>query len=447
MNRPNFSNGSEKGDKVNSVPRFSGKRLRQTPFLVFLAACFFLTELPMRTIQLSGLGAGIGFAEAQEKKKRSLFSILFGRKSARKKKVRKRTLRRKAGTRTKRRKTRRTSSTAQRTGAGAGPAAKVKKSESALKVLVIGDFLASRTARGLDDRFDGAAGIAIVNKASGSSGFVRSDIIDWPIALPKLIEENDAAMVVAILGTNDRQQMRVDGKRLATRSEEWDAAYQARVKALADAFKASGKPFVWLGLPPVRFSKMNVDLIQFNEWYQAAATEAGGKFIDVWDGFSDENGAYVRSGPDVNGQIVLLRGKDGVNLTAAGARRLAFYAEPEIKRTLGGAIDLQTVTIDPARTLPKAPQYDPAKTGRTFVINLGDPSSDGGDVLAGADVKLARSTAKATKTASTKATLPQEVKKPVRVAKKPPALRSDNYAWPRRAAVAAPDPATATASQ
>ena len=40
--------------------------------------------------------------------------------------------------------------------------------------------------------------------------------------------------------------------------------------------------------------------------------------MDIWDGFVDENGAYVSTGPDINGQPARLRAGDGINLTKAG---------------------------------------------------------------------------------------------------------------------------------
>lgn len=74
-------------------------------------------------------------------------------------------------------------------------------------------------------------------------------------------------------------------------------------------------------------------MLAFNEMYRATATTAGAEFIDIWDGFIDENGAFVSSGPDINGQPARLRANDGINFTAAGRRKLAFYAESRLPRS------------------------------------------------------------------------------------------------------------------
>ena len=68
-------------------------------------------------------------------------------------------------------------------------------------------------------------------------------------------------------------------------------------------------------------------MLAFNDIYRTAAESAGGEFVDIWDGFVDENGAFVDNGPDMNGQPVRLRGADGINLSKAGKRKIAFYAE------------------------------------------------------------------------------------------------------------------------
>jgi hypothetical protein len=136
---------------------------------------------------------------------------------------------------------------------------------------------------------------------------------------------------------------------------------------------------------------MNKDFLAFNELYRKAARSRVGQFIDVWDGFSDAEGNYSRSGPDVNGQIVLLRAKDGINLTRSGKRRLAYYVEGIVFRLFGGdgtgpeglagsGFDFDSYTVN-------SPQYDPATTRKTIVVRLNDPSADGGNILAGGEVE------------------------------------------------------------
>ncbi|TIM80838.1 MAG: DUF459 domain-containing protein, partial [Mesorhizobium sp.] len=68
---------------------------------------------------------------------------------------------------------------------------------------------------------------------------------------------------------------------------------------------------------------------------RSTAESHGGEFVDIWDGFVDEEGAFVTSGPDINGQPVRLRTDDGIRVSKAGKRKLAFYAEKPLLKILG----------------------------------------------------------------------------------------------------------------
>ena len=224
---------------------------------------------------------------------------------------------------------------AQRDSAEPPPVAVVTKRPEARAILVVGDFLGSGLAEGLTTAFTENAGIKIVDRTSGSSGFVREDFYNWPEEIDGLITSVRPAAIVVMIGANDRQQMLVDGARETVRSESWNKEYAKRAEALAKAISARNVPFLWVGMPPFKSSKMMLDMLAFNEFYRAAATGAGGEFVDIWDGFVDENGAYVSNGPDLNGQPARLRANDGINLARPGKRKVAFYAEKPLYKLLG----------------------------------------------------------------------------------------------------------------
>lgn len=369
--------------------------------LMIALTCFMFLVSGVGEINTRGL-TGVSVASAQEtkKKRRSLFSILFGKRKAKKKSVRKkkrskkvRRGKKKSGKRNRKTRSaskRKTRKLRKKNRKRIAAVPIVKKSEDARTVLVIGDFLGGGLADGLKIALSANAAVKVVDRTKGSSGFVRSDIVDWPARLPKLVEELKPAYVIAMLGTNDRQTLRTGGGKLKKGTESWNVEYKKRISTLGTALKQSNVPFTWVGLPPVRFTSMSADFLKFNEWYRAAALLSRGAFVDVWDGFSNATGAYTRSGPDVNGQIVLLRGKDGINLTKAGRRRLAFYVEGEIVKRFGGALsvssqdDLSGVDV----SVSNRSNYNPAVSGTTIVIKLNDPSSDGGGKLAGENVEL-----------------------------------------------------------
>ena len=197
-----------------------------------------------------------------------------------------------------------------------------EKAPDARKVLVIGDFMASALADGLTMAMSADPGTVIVKDTDGSSGLVRTDHLDWPQRLETSIGEVKPALVVIMLGTNDRQQMTVAGVKEKFRSDAWNAEYEKRIAALTDVIARNKLPYIWTGLPAFQSPSLAADAATFNSFYRSKVEMAGGTFIDIWDGFADENGKFTASGSDINGQPVRLRGSDGLSLTKAGKRKI-----------------------------------------------------------------------------------------------------------------------------
>src|SRR5258708_25394663 len=75
-------------------------------------------------------------------------------------------------------------------------------------------------------------------------------------------------------------------------------------------------------------------MVYLNDLYRGRAEKAGINYVDIWDGFVDDSGNYNNYGPDFEGQTRRLRAGDGANFTRAGARKLAHYAEREVRRVM-----------------------------------------------------------------------------------------------------------------
>ncbi|TGQ71165.1 DUF459 domain-containing protein [Mesorhizobium sp. M00.F.Ca.ET.186.01.1.1] len=263
----------------------------------------------------------------------------------------------------------------------------VDKTPDARTVLVVGDFMASGLAEGLDTAFADNPGVRIVVRSNGSSGFVRDDFYNWPEQVKSLIESEKPSAVVVMLGSNDRQQMKVGDVREQPRSENWTKEYERRTDAFGKAIATAKVPFLWVGMPAFRVPKMTSDMLAFNDIYHNAAESNGGEFVDVWDGFVDENGAFITNGPDMNGQPVRLRADDGINVSKAGKRKLAFYTEKPLMKILGLAAP---GSVAPAAAPAGAPVEAPGPAAAPIVIDrtapmlLSDPALDGGTELLGA---------------------------------------------------------------
>jgi len=262
----------------------------------------------------------------------------------------------------------------------------VIKLDTAKTVMVVGDFLGTGLAEGLTPAFDQDPNVKVIDRTKPSSGFVRDDVYNWPAEIKGLIEAERPAAIVVMLGSNDRQQMRVSDERVAPMSEAWIKEYEARTKALGAAIAETRVPLIWVGMPSFKSSKMSQDMIAFNDFYKRAAEGAGGVYVDIWDGFVDEKGAFVTSGPDINGQPVRLRGSDGINLAKAGKRKVAFYVEKPLAKFVGGKTLPELDPLGPGAPPSAALPGGVSAIDRTMPVSLSDPELDGGTELLGLKV-------------------------------------------------------------
>ncbi len=261
-----------------------------------------------------------------------------------------------------------------------------EKLDNARVVLVVGDFMASGLASGLEEAFRASPGVTIVDQSQGSSGLVRDDYYDWQATLGPMIDEYKPSVVTIMIGANDRQQLKFDGKRETIRSDAWTAEYKRRANEIARITADKKVPLIWVGMVPFRSTRVSADILAFNDIYKSAAESVNGVFVDVWDGFADENGTFVMSGPDINGQTARLRTGDGTILSSAGKRLVAFYAEKPLRKLLGDATSPDIGELGPENlpSLKLDPFARPASVERTAPIAVTDPDLDGSQQLLGA---------------------------------------------------------------
>jgi uncharacterized protein len=304
---------------------------------------------------------------------------------------------------------------------------------------VLGDSLAVYAADGLSQAFADKPEISVVNRAHESSGLVRDDFYDWfKIAHDLATAKDKLDFVVILIGINDIQTLKDGADALDPLSDKWRDLYGQRIERLAAPFKLAHVPVVWVGLPPMRSDRFNAQVIKLNELYKERAEKAGAQYIDIWDAFADEGGAYSAFGPDIDGQNAKLRAADGIHFTKAGSRKLAQFLETDIKRAFDAAKpqndianlppDIEQAAIDinaqirremgvaPAAGAPLSVEPEKPLAGPILSLTA-RPSSPGG-------VLVTRQTARKEDGAFERM-LAQGA------AMEPKSGRADNFAWPR----------------
>ena len=276
-------------------------------------------------------------------------------------------------------------------------------------IMVFGDSMADWLAYGLEQAFADSPEIGILRRHRTSSGLIRTEVRndprgeypDWPQAAKEMIAAQKPKFVVMMIGLNDRKQIKeaaqsvrakpaaspnpeasdpaaqeldtpeprpapeaasaaaeAPGSRGAKtfefRTDDWSEAYIRRIDDTIAALKTSGVPIFWVGLPPLRAGRAAADIPFLNDLYRSRSDKAGIVYVDVWDGFVDEDGRFAQSGPDFEGQTRRLRAGDGVHFTQAGARKLAHFVEREIDRWLSARAATVALPVEDTKAATSA---------------------------------------------------------------------------------------------
>jgi len=210
-------------------------------------------------------------------------------------------------------------------------------------------------------------------------------------------------------------------------SPKWTEIYAQRVETIAGLFRDAKVPLIWMSLPIMKSDRFSAEMASLNDIYRDHAAKAGATFIDIWDAFGDEDGRFSAYGPDVTGQAVRLRTSDGIFFTKAGARKLAQFAETEIRRLYEAskpkddAALAKIETTAPAGTsVPNALKAAPIKPPIGPVLPLTGPVLAPGGTLAATPAAVRKDEAQSI--------AEQTFVKGHALAPKPG--RADDFAWP-----------------
>jgi hypothetical protein len=219
-------------------------------------------------------------------------------------------------------------------------------------------------------------------------------------------------------------------------TDEWAQLYTKRVDDMMAALKSKGVPVIWVGLPAMRGPRATSEMSYLDDLYHARADKAGIVYVDIWDGFVDENGRYTVQGPDFEGQIRRLRAGDGVHFSKVGAEKLAHYVEHELARVMANPV-LPVALPAPEASVPAATAPGAVRPAIGSVLPLAATrGGEGGDLL-GASARPSPPSA-ADPTAASVLVRGEALAAP--------GGRADNFTWPRPAFGETAKPAQATPS-
>jgi uncharacterized protein len=212
--------------------------------------------------------------------------------------------------------------------AGAGTNVRAETALSArthrVTVAVVGDSVAHDLARGMEALFSDSRHVRVIRQTKFATGLVRTDYYNWNAVASAFMRMHKPDIVVVVIGGNDRQAIRVHGRRYDPLSKGWRADYERRVAHFMRHFQHRHANVYWVSLPPVRSAKLTDAYRVINHIYAREAKRHGFHYVDVWNKFTTPHGAYSSFGESLEGVRRQIRMEDGEHFTPVG--RLVFAA-------------------------------------------------------------------------------------------------------------------------
>jgi uncharacterized protein len=250
------------------------------------------------------------------------------------------------------------------------------------KLQVYGDGFADGLNTGIADVLSNTPRVQVLRKHRALGSLVRGD---WEDDIKAEEASKDVVHIgVVMFGLMDRQIIRPAGgtRPLSIGSDDWREEYGRRLDRVLKGLKKRGMVVYMVGQPVLRNSGANTQAEMINEIMRQRATATGVKFINIFDQFQDEGGAFTQFGPDVSGNRVKLRDGDGVTFTPIGYKQLAFYVEKELRR------DIEQAAVD--RTVPLAgDETEQRRVNPAKQVTAGGPGAWKGSVTIGGQSKSA----------------------------------------------------------
>jgi hypothetical protein len=198
-------------------------------------------------------------------------------------------------------------------------------------ILIVGDSLGNNLAYGMQRQLEANPEIDLVIRSKSSTGLSNSWFYNWPKEIKPFINQSDPDLVIVMLGTNDHQNMKIDGSVAEFASKKWNAKYEDEATKMITQSINSGAYVMWVGLPVMQSSYFASYMAVLNERSSKAVSEnVGASFVPTWDLMADNRGKY-RDWAKVNGRNQKIRGTDGIHFTWVGQNVLATHVISEMQ--------------------------------------------------------------------------------------------------------------------
>lgn len=234
-------------------------------------------------------------------------------------------------------------------------------------ILSIGDAIGGGLGAGLARVTEPGGEYDVSIRFNEESGLARPEVYDWPATVPKIIAGNAYDVIVVMLGTNDRQMIRSGDMRYDFGTPEWTAAYTSQANLMLDQLAAAKARVIWVAPPPMKDPEYDAAMRSIAALQKELVEKRGMTYLDLRPQFTNADGSYTDSFTDATGNVVKLRGRDGISFFKAGNNRMG---ELVLAAIVAGEAPADAPTNAPA----DAPAFE--KTSRLDIPEVNKTDSE-----------------------------------------------------------------------
>ena len=227
------------------------------------------------------------------------------------------------------------------------PYIKLKPTDGIYKIVVLGDSLADGLYQGLTQLNKDNDQFKTSRMSRVNTGLVRVDRYDWNKGAKEIAASGNFQIAIVLLGLNDMQSFRENGKAYHFQTKGWVERYQARIEEMMGDLKAAKLAVYWTGIPITAPRKFQEEYGYLNAFYQQAAQKLGVRFVDTWDRLADEEGAYSPFWRGADGKLQEIRNKDGVHFTPGGYQIFAGIVNDTLMSDLNDNLPSVRAVLEP----------------------------------------------------------------------------------------------------
>lgn len=192
-----------------------------------------------------------------------------------------------------------------------------------LRVLLIGDSMMEDLQVHLRPAMQRDPAMRVKVDYKVSTGLSRPDFYDWPGHMREVLARERHDIIVLVLGPNDFQDIKANGRRYHAGDDDWCDLYAQRAAKFAAQLAGQVQRLYWVGLPPMRSADYQAHMRLLDDSFRkACAALPNAVYLATTPVLGGPNGEFT-SYLTVDGKRTLVRRGDGCHCTMAGARLVA----------------------------------------------------------------------------------------------------------------------------